>query len=673
MWTTGEETFQPRNHLVLESIFFHHPNAEVKVYATYLKKTFFQEYTRNGYSVQIERLNDSFIQGLGEKCPGQEWLNRLDEWKKGKYYYSHITDYLRFCLLYIQGGIYSDFDAILLNPFYNDLEFIGRDEATRSEGMSYMMKMTLKTSGPTSNEPNLQILPKQGGMSPRSCDWCLPGGNIYLAPGLMSAKPFSNLCKTALQTSFNKNYDPLIFNSVGPQAITKAYKLLSRDSIRLYDSHILYPYKYWEVHSIFSPHPNPQLLFNKLRRHSISLHLYGHISSVLPIQDESLLAHVSNTFSLLNEKDTIDIRVPEYIEISKKYQLLPDCRIIGSKSGEFKFNLTISVQFGSIAMKDSKILNSFSSTLDFKDLSTREANEILTSLVYLRHDLANRNSMKYSGRDQVFIKLSYKQQSLPISINKIVPILDISSLVTIISKTMDRMDKVFELVRSAHHYYPDIQIIVSDDGENVNRMGGPKKGFDYLPLPYDSGLSAGRNRMLDHVKTEYFLTVDDDFLFESESQIGELLWAVENEGCDLAGGKNPKDEERYGFDFAGLIKVDGNALKLEPGILKKTNRCEVVDIIPNLFLAKTNMKLRWDEQFKLGEHEDFFLRAKQFGLTVCTCPTVSFYHNQESWQQQRTKYDKMRSRVTDFWKMALEKHNLEKLISFGVTMLDLSR
>jgi hypothetical protein len=93
-----------------------------------------------------------------------------------------------------------------------------------------------------------------------------------------------------------------------------------------------------------------------------------------------------------------------------------------------------------------------------------------------------------------------------------------------------------------------------------------------------------------------------------------------------------------------------------------------------LFLSRTELfqnKIKWDESLKLGEHEDFFLRAKQMGIRVLTCPDVSFQHHQVEHWLRKTAYDKMRSRVYDFWKQSLRKHQLSRLISFGTVMMNL--
>ena len=146
LWTTAPSTFKERNFDVLEAYFYHHPSAHITILASHLQQHMFDRFTRAGYNISVTELSDSYLRELSTHCPGKSWIDHLDRWKKGPYYYSHITDYVRFCLLYQAGGIYSDFDAILINRINEFSSFIGKDSA--------------------------------GAYS--HCEWCLSGGDTYL-------------------------------------------------------------------------------------------------------------------------------------------------------------------------------------------------------------------------------------------------------------------------------------------------------------------------------------------------------------------------------------------------------------------------------------------------------------------------------------------------------------
>lgn len=245
----------------------------------------------------------------------------------------------------------------------------------------------------------------------------------------------------------------------------------------------------------------------------------------------------------------------------------------------------------------------------------------------------------------------------------------IEKLITILVKTFGRMDKVRALVESTIGLYPGVPIIVGDDGEGSELVKeGPLRGFYYYPFPYDIGLSEGRNRLVEKVKTEYVLFLDDDFVLTEASDLARLIHELNMNRHDLVAGKSPNCDT----DYSGTMRVhkskQGKKLLLLP---QKTtidgSTCERVDIVPNLFMAHTKLfqRIKWDSQLKLGEHEDFFLRAKRLGIRVSTCPGLTFDHHQTPEQLQSEHYRKMRGRVWGFLEIFLKKHGLSELVAFG--------
>jgi len=69
---------------------------------------------------------------------------------------------------------------------------------------------------------------------------------------------------------------------------------------------------------------------------------------------------------------------------------------------------------------------------------------------------------------------------------------DLLSQTTALIKTFQRPKDLDRLIRSIQRYYPELQIMVGDDGLEPS----PRSDVDYLRLPEDIGLSAGRNAML---------------------------------------------------------------------------------------------------------------------------------------------------------------------------------
>jgi len=55
-------------------------------------------------------------------------------------------------------------------------------------------------------------------------------------------------------------------------------------------------------------------------------------------------------------------------------------------------------------------------------------------------------------------------------------------------------------------------------------------------MPFDSGLSAGRNLLLSKVRTPYFVLCDDDFVFDDRTNISHVLQFVRSGEFDIIAG-----------------------------------------------------------------------------------------------------------------------------------------
>jgi GT2 family glycosyltransferase len=202
-----------------------------------------------------------------------------------------------------------------------------------------------------------------------------------------------------------------------------------------------------------------------------------------------------------------------------------------------------------------------------------------------------------------------------------------------------------------------------------------------ISLPYDVGLSAGRNAMLDRVTTPYFVLLDDDFVFTPKTTLDRLLDVLErNANVDIVSGSlflPGKENEPY--SYAELLELDYAAKELR---LRKGNRgalpnepgCFLHDIVLNFFVARTDRirRVRWDERLKLGEHQDFFIRAKQAGLVVVACPSHAVALHDQAHSDQNYKAKRMRE--FQYLKLMLEKHQLRKMrLSTGPVYVDLDR
>ena len=185
---------------------------------------------------------------------------------------------------------------------------------------------------------------------------------------------------------------------------------------------------------------------------------------------------------------------------------------------------------------------------------------------------------------------------------------------TAIIKTFERPETVARLLKSLRRFYPNMRVIVVDDSAKPIERAGVQN----IHLPYDSGVSAGRQKALEAVQTPYVLLLDDDFIFYALTRLEEALERIEKEEkIDIMGGEviNLPSFRSADYRHARLHRTDAGSL-MPPG--SRMGGLPVYDKVPNFYIARTQrLKLvGWDARIKRLDHADFFTRAKGVLLTV---------------------------------------------------------
>ena len=231
---------------------------------------------------------------------------------------------------------------------------------------------------------------------------------------------------------------------------------------------------------------------------------------------------------------------------------------------------------------------------------------------------------------------------------------EIEQRVTFIVKTFERPTVLRRLLASTRCRYRDAKVLVADDSRR------PAKDVDatLFRLPFDVGLSHGRNFLLDRVETPFFLLLDDDYVFDEGSRIEDLLAILLETDIDIAAG----EWFRWGRPsrFFGLLEREGDTLVALSGRRGEIGGCALYDFLPNFFVGRTDAvrDVRWDEELKLGEHLDFFWRAKQQGLRVALEPQVTITHAPEAPRAYRPY---RRRAELEFRTALLRKYGLRRL------------
>jgi glycosyltransferase involved in cell wall biosynthesis len=195
--------------------------------------------------------------------------------------------------------------------------------------------------------------------------------------------------------------------------------------------------------------------------------------------------------------------------------------------------------------------------------------------------------------------------------------------ITAIVKTFNRPRELAQLVQSIRRVQPDLPVIIADDSQEATYFPNTTT----VVLPFNSGVSAGRNAALDQVQTPYILVLDDDFVFYRKTHLARALHKVQQTPeIDIMGGKviNLPEYRADNYEHAALFPTSSPAT-FPPG--SRLAGLPVYDKVANFFIARTEsvQKVRWDRELKFADHADFFTRAKGV-LTTVYNPQLSILH-----------------------------------------------
>jgi glycosyltransferase involved in cell wall biosynthesis len=196
---------------------------------------------------------------------------------------------------------------------------------------------------------------------------------------------------------------------------------------------------------------------------------------------------------------------------------------------------------------------------------------------------------------------------------------------TALIKTFERPRTVRRLIASIRRRYPTLPIIVADDSRQPEAIAGT----DYVILPHDSGVSAGRQAGLDRVTTPFVLVLDDDFVFSETTDLALALGHLRaRPPVDILGGQL--------IDLPFLRQLPPPVGKIFPTTARPLipigsliDGLRVCDKVMNFYVARTD-RLRlvgWDPALRRIDHADFFTRALGVLVSVFD-PELQAFHAQ---------------------------------------------
>lgn len=247
----------------------------------------------------------------------------------------------------------------------------------------------------------------------------------------------------------------------------------------------------------------------------------------------------------------------------------------------------------------------------------------------------------------------------------------VSKDVTVLVKTFNRPKTVSGAVSKIRRFYPDIRILLADDSQDTVVINDGKT--EVFPMPFDSGVSKGRNFLLEKVETPYFLMMDDDHYFNRRTNLGKMLRLLEDEDFDILSAlvfqRAFLRREFYRkelVDFYLNMEMEDGVLKFVDGFYEKTQDYVTCDLVHQFFLAKTNAVQQiggWDDRLKTADHADFFIRVKQAHLKVGYTPRARVDHVHRRDERFSKDYKAFRTRMSEFRKIWIEQHNIQTIVN----------
>lgn len=232
---------------------------------------------------------------------------------------------------------------------------------------------------------------------------------------------------------------------------------------------------------------------------------------------------------------------------------------------------------------------------------------------------------------------------------------EVARRVTMTVKTFERPAVLRRCVASVRTIF-DGRIIVADDSRTP--VSGLGDNVDVIAMPFNSGVSVGRNAALDAVETDLVFVTDDDIVFTAASDIVAAMNFLDDHAeVDLV-ALTRVDLPRWRAVSAGVDALFPGAAPPKVPFGTLIDGLPVVPKTPQLYLARTAsiQKVRWEERLRMVDHRDFFSRASGRIVSV-QAETIRAYH-------MRTPFDPFYNAYRE--DVAADLHTLQTIWSRGV-------
>jgi len=198
------------------------------------------------------------------------------------------------------------------------------------------------------------------------------------------------------------------------------------------------------------------------------------------------------------------------------------------------------------------------------------------------------------------------------------------SKLTVLATTSDSAKATSRLIRSLARFCPAAKtLLAAANSADI-------EGATVVQVPDSNDVNGSRNALLARVRTPYVLLIDDSIELGRESQVSHLLNSVASDSFDLVAGELQRCKKRFGLftsrepmpshgSVTMKLSPNGEQVTFHAGLPFDGTVVAECDFTQSFFVARAD-KLRalggWTSVSPFDEREDFFLRAKRFGLRV---------------------------------------------------------